>query len=104
MTLQNKVYILQALFKLYKHEKIFLKILAIYNYITIIINEGGGNKKQTKTNSSNLLSSLKIRYYISIKALQTLIDLCESIPFNRTVQKYKRWEKSYMSTINRSDP
>ena len=25
---------MQALFKLYKHEKIFLKILAIYNYIT----------------------------------------------------------------------
>lgn len=41
MTLQNKDYALQALFKLYKHEKIFLKILAIYNYITIIINEGG---------------------------------------------------------------
>ena len=49
-------------FEIYKHEKIFLKILAIYNYITIIINEGGRNKKQTnkKTNSSNLLSSLKI--------------------------------------------
>ena len=62
MTIQNKVYTLQALFKLYKHEKIFLKILAIYNYITIIINEGGGIKnKQIKTNSSNLLSSLKIR-------------------------------------------
>lgn len=47
----------------------------------------GENKKQTKikTNSSNLFSSLKIRYYISIKALQTLIDLCESIPFYRTV-------------------
>ena len=41
---------MQALFKLYKHEKIFLKILAIYNYITIIINEGGGNKKQTNKN------------------------------------------------------
>ena len=64
---------------------------------------GGNKNKQIKTNSSNLLSSLKISYYMSIKTLQTLIDLCESIPFNRTVQKYKRWEKSYMSTINRSD-
>ena len=27
-------------------KKIFLKILAIYNYITIIINEGGGNKNK----------------------------------------------------------
>ena len=63
---------MQALFKLYKHEKIFLKILAIYNYITIIINEGGEiRNKQIKTNSSNLFSSLKIRYYMSIKALQT---------------------------------
>ena len=53
--------------------------------------KGGGNKnKQIKTNSSNLFSSLKIRYYISIRALQTLIDLCESIPFNRTVQKYNQ--------------
>ena len=40
---------MQVLFKLYKHEKIFLKILAIYNYITIIINEGGEIKnKQIK--------------------------------------------------------
>ena len=46
MTLQNKDCTLQALFKLYKHEKIFLKILVIYNYITIIINEGG----EIKTN------------------------------------------------------
>ena len=50
MTLQNKVYTLQALFKLYKHEKIFLKILAIYNYITIIINEGGEIKNKQNKN------------------------------------------------------
>ena len=44
-------------FEIYKHEKIFLKILAIYNYITIIINERGEIKtKQIKTNSSNLLA------------------------------------------------
>lgn len=67
-------------------KKYFLKILAIYNYITIIISEGGEiRNKQIKTNSSNLFSSLKIRYYISIKALQTLIDLCESIPLDRAV-------------------
>ena len=82
---------MQALFKLYKHEKIFLKILAIYNYITIIINEGREIKnKQIKDKLMQFISSLKIRYYISIKALQTLIDLCESIPFNRTVQKYNQ--------------
>lgn len=47
------------IFEIYKHEKIFLKILAIYNYITIIINEGGGNKKQTnKKISSCSLSAL----------------------------------------------
>ena len=51
-------------FEIYKHEKIFLKILAIYNYITIIINEGGEiENKQIKTNSSNLFSSLKISDY-----------------------------------------
>ena len=66
--------------------------------------EGEIKTKQIKTNSSNLFSSLKIRYYKLIKALQTLINLCESIPFNWTVQKYKRWENSYISTINRSDP
>lgn len=77
---------MQALFKLYKHEKIFLKILAIYNYITIIINEGGEINKQIKTNSSNLFSSLKIRYYIFIKALQTLINLCESISHDRAIE------------------
>ena len=46
----------------------------------------GVNKKQIKTNSSNLLSSLKISYYISIEALQTLIDLCESIPHDRAIE------------------
>ena len=32
------------------------------------------------------ISSLKISYYMSIKALQTLIDLCESIPHNRAIE------------------
>ena len=53
--------------------------------------KGGEIKnKQIKTNSSNLFSSLKIRYYMLIETLQTLINLCESIPFNRTVQKYNQ--------------
>lgn len=59
---------------------------------------------EIKDKLMQFIRSLKISYYISIKALQTLIDLCESIPFNRTGEKYKQWEKSYISTINRSDP
>ena len=76
---------MQALFKLYKHEKIFKKKLAIYIYITIIINEGGNKNKKQKNKFKQFVSSLKISYYMSIKALQTLTDRCESIPFDRTV-------------------
>ena len=31
------------------------------------------------------ISSLKISYYMSIKALQTLLDRCESLPLDRAV-------------------
>ena len=51
----------------------------------------GGNKKQTNKNKfKQFVSSLKIRYYMLIETLQTLINLCESIPFNRAVQKYNQ--------------